>query len=330
MKGTIRIIASIFVVSIIIPAYAVKKKPRLKTHGGGVYFRPEEIKTLKDLDPYWKPLSEAPFPVVGIDGDGTITADRQELRKQLARAGAFYLHGDGVPMDKIGRRWAALLHAFRESGGVDLCRNGKLVVCDKTEEGYFPLREVSLKGRRPKRLEKIQRDYINALKRVARATAGLFADVYRVSHKTRTSWQKLDSYWDCYRSDYDFSPSFYNRYRHLGRDKKRSLGLPLRCIGDVEGKKDFVPSHPDRAFFTLLFRAPPMSGSDSLEVKVGGRWRNVPAIANTLLVLVGREGVEAMRGKVTAPLHRVVAPSENKRGRSARESMPCFFWLREG
>ena len=79
-------------------------------------FRPDTINTFEDLDPYWKYPCDAPLPVVPITKDGTIiTADRQELREQIQKAGAFYLHGDGVPMVQLARLWEVMNRFSRKS-----------------------------------------------------------------------------------------------------------------------------------------------------------------------------------------------------------------------
>lgn len=83
--------------------------------------------------------------------------------------------------------------------------------------------------------------------------------------------------------------------------------------------------HYDLSTVTLIHQTACENGFVSLQCQVEGKYVDVPAVPDALLVLCGSVASLVSNGRVKAPMHRVVAPDSGKRVGSGRTSSVFFL-----
>lgn len=116
--------------------------------------------------------------------------------------------------------------------------------------------------------------------------------MYGVSRKVRASWHKKHGEGGC---------------------------LKYFTYPDTDERGICFPEHKDGDLFTISFQTPAICGFDALEARIGSRWKKIPSIAGTMLVMLARRIEISTRGKAKALIHRVKRPRKNMRGGGVRE-----------
>ncbi|MFC6091780.1 2OG-Fe(II) oxygenase family protein [Saccharothrix lopnurensis] len=83
--------------------------------------------------------------------------------------------------------------------------------------------------------------------------------------------------------------------------------------------------HYDLSIVTLIHQTPCRNGFVSLQGEVDGRYVDLPATPDAVLVFCGAVATLVSDGAVKAPLHHVAAPGEDKRVGSGRTSSVFFL-----
>ncbi|OMJ68698.1 hypothetical protein SteCoe_33785 [Stentor coeruleus] len=83
--------------------------------------------------------------------------------------------------------------------------------------------------------------------------------------------------------------------------------------------------HADFDFLTLLTQLPAENGFIGLQVKIGDKFINAPAVKGTIIINFGEAMQSLSGGKVKTVVHSVISPEEDKYNGSSRTSIPFFL-----
>lgn len=99
--------------------------------------------------------------------------------------------------------------------------------------------------------------------------------------------------------------------------------VPEDRVAEAESLR--MAPHYDLSIVTLIHQTPCPNGFVSLQGEVGGRYVDLPATPDTLLVFCGAIATLVSDGAVKAPRHHVAAPDKDKRVGSGRTSSVFFL-----